>query len=153
LSSLVLSEDGQTRITYTTPVDLTAVDPDSLSATAHLLQEQVPKDHDARVVMIGKRPFGVAIHASTDAARVDWRADYDALTYTPVHPPEHVVAGMVHYLEAFRLTFGVFDFVVTPQGDWVFLECNPSGQWLWLQEHADLPIAAALAAFLTHGRC
>lgn len=151
LSSLVLSEDGQPRITYTTPINPEKIDPDSLSATAHLLQERIPKRHDARVTMVGDRPFAVAIHAGTDAARIDWRADYDALTYTPIEPPEHIVVGMVRYLHAFGLTFGAFDFTVTPQGNWVFLECNPSGQWLWLQEQAGLPIATALAEFLVKG--
>lgn len=151
LSSLVLSEDGQPRITYTTPIDPANVAPDSLATTAHLLQERIPKRHDARVTIVGDRPFAVAIHAGTDAARIDWRADYDELNYTPIDPPEHIVASMSRYLRAFGLTFGAFDFTVTPQGDWVFLECNPSGQWLWLQEQAGLPIAAALAEFLTKG--
>ena len=151
LSSLVLSEGGQPRITYTTPINPATIDSDSLATTAHLLQERLPKRHDARVTMVGDRSFAVAIHAGTDAAQTDWRADYDALTYTPIEPPEHIVAGMSRYLRAFGLTFGAFDFTVTPQDDWVFLECNPSGQWLWLQEQAGLPIAAALAAFLAKG--
>lgn len=151
LSSLVLSEGGQPRITYTTLIDLTMVDPLSLAATAHLLQEWVPKRYDARVTMIGHRPFAVAIHADNDAARIDWRADYDALTYAPLSTPEHIIAGMIRYLHAFGLEFGAFDFTVTPHGDWVFLECNPSGQWLWLQEHVGIPIAAALAELLAKG--
>lgn len=43
LSSLVLSENAQPRITYTTPINPANVDLDSLAATAHLLQEQVSK--------------------------------------------------------------------------------------------------------------
>ena len=31
------------------------------------------------------------------------------------------------------------------------LECNPAGQWLWLQEETGVPIAAALADLLTEG--
>jgi glutathione synthase/RimK-type ligase-like ATP-grasp enzyme len=151
LSSLVLSESGKPRITYTTPVRLADLNADSLSVTAHLLQEQVPKHYDARVTMIGHQTFAVAIHADNDATRIDWRADYDALIYTPLDPPNHVVAGLVRYLGAFGLEFGAFDFTVTPSGDWIFLECNPAGQWLWLQEQAGLPIATALARHLTEG--
>lgn len=151
LSSLVLSENGHPRITYTTLIDPATIDPLSLAATAHLLQEWVPKRHDARVIMIGYRTFAVAIHADNDTARIDWRADYTALTYTPIDPPEHIVAGMARYLRTFGLEFGVFDFTVTPVGDWIFLECNPSEQWLWLQEHTGLLIAAALAELLAKG--
>lgn len=53
------------------------------------------------------------------------------------------------YLAAFRLPFGAFDFVITPDGEWVMLECNPNGQWLWLHHMAKLPIPAALADLLT----
>jgi hypothetical protein len=44
----------------------------------------------------------------------------------------------------------VFDFVVTGR-KWVMLECDPAGQWLWLQEETGVPIAAALADLLTEG--
>ncbi len=151
LSSLVLSEGGQPRITYTTPIDPAMVEPLSLAATAHLLQEWVPKRYDARVTMVGHRPFTVAIHANNDAARIDWRADYNALTYAPLNPPEHIITGMIRYLHTFGIIFGAFDFTVTPRGEWVFLEINPNGQWLWLQEQAGLPIAAALAELLARG--
>lgn len=101
--------------------------------------------------MVGDRPLAVAIHADTAASQIDWRAGYDALTYTPLEPPEHIVAGMMRYLHAFGLTFGAFDFTVRPDGNWIFLECNPSGQWLWLQQQAGLPIAAAIAELLAKG--
>ncbi|MGH3845933.1 MAG: hypothetical protein ACRDS0_31615, partial [Pseudonocardiaceae bacterium] len=31
------------------------------------------------------------------------------------------------------------------------LECNPNGQWLWLEHEVGLPIAAALADLLSSG--
>ena len=49
------------------------------------------------------------------------------------------------------LNYGAFDFVITPDGDWVMLECNPAGQWLWLEHETGAPIAAALADLLTEG--
>jgi D-alanine-D-alanine ligase-like ATP-grasp enzyme len=51
---------------------------------------------------------------------------------------------MVAYLRAFGLIFGAFDFSVTPDGRWWFLECNPAGQWGWLTEETGLPIADEL---------
>jgi hypothetical protein len=58
---------------------------------------------------------------------------------------------MLRFLEAFGLSFGAFDFVVTPDGEWVMFECNPFGQYGWLEEALDLPITAALADLLTNG--
>ena len=33
------------------------------------------------------------------------------------------------------LKFGCFDFIVTPDGEYVFLEVNEAGQFLWIEGH------------------
>jgi hypothetical protein len=40
---------------------------------------------------------------------------------------------------------------LTGDETWCFLECNPNGQWAWLEETAGLPIASALADLLENG--
>ena len=44
-------------------------------------------------------------------------------------------------MEDFNLIFGAFDFIVTPEDKWVFLEVNPNGQWLWLEQSLNLDIS------------
>ena len=39
-----------------------------------------------------------------------------------------------------RLNFGCFDVVVSKSGQPVFLECNPNGQWLWVENMTGLEI-------------
>jgi glutathione synthase/RimK-type ligase-like ATP-grasp enzyme len=53
------------------------------------------------------------------------------------------------FMKALRLRFGAFDFLVSPSRGWVFLECNPSGQWAWIEEATGQPIASAIADALT----
>lgn len=151
LSSLVFSEDDELRMTYTTVIDPTAIDPTAFAATAHLIQEFVPKAFEARVTVVGRTPIGVAIRSSSAAGRIDWRSDYDALTYEQIDVPDAVTNGVGRFLDALGLNYGAFDFVITPDGDWVMLECNPAGQWLWLEHETGVPIAAALADLLTEG--
>ena len=43
------------------------------------------------------------------------------------------------------LVFGVIDFIVTPDDQYVFLEVNPSGEWGMLEQKLELPIGAAIA--------
>lgn len=147
-SSLLLADGDTATSVFTTTVDPSEMDPDQLAATAHLLQERVSKAHDVRVTVVGRSVFAVAVHTDTPAGRADWRADYRNLRYEPVTVPDDVLDGMAAYLDHFGLRFGAFDFVVDPDEAWWFLECNPNGQWLWLQDEADQPIAAALAALL-----
>ncbi|XVV10855.1 ATP-grasp ribosomal peptide maturase [Actinoplanes sp. CA-131856] len=151
LSSLVFSQDGEMRATYTTVIDPATIDPAAFAATAHLVQEFVPKAYEARVTVVDRTPFAVAIRSSSDAGRVDWRSDYDALTYERIDVPVAVTEGIGKFLNATGLNYGAFDFVITPDGDWVMLECNPAGQWLWLEQETGAPIAAALADLLTEG--
>ncbi len=150
-SSLVLSEGDAVESVYTTIIDPATVDPQQFSATAHLIQEWIPKDFEVRVTMVGQVPFATAIRAGSDAAHVDWRADYQTLSYEQVETPPDVAESLTRYLAAFGLNYGAFDFVVEPDGTWRFLECNPNGQWLWLEHEVGLPIAAALAKLLTKG--
>jgi hypothetical protein len=149
LSPIALTEGNQVRITYTTPVDLADVDPAMLAVTAHCLQEQiVDKLFEARITMVGDdHVFGIAIHADSPAAALDWRRDYAHLRYEPFAVPDDLRAGMSRYLQAMSLTYGCFDVVATPSGFQVY-ECNAAGQYLWLEHATGLPISAAIGTFL-----
>ncbi|MEM9618817.1 MAG: hypothetical protein AAF936_12730 [Pseudomonadota bacterium] len=50
-----------------------------------------------------------------------------------------------------HLEFSSSDFILTESGELVFLDLNPSGQWLWLEEDAKHPISQAIAEHLTFG--
>ncbi|MHA6783204.1 methyltransferase domain-containing protein [Pseudonocardia saturnea] len=95
-------------------------------------------DYAVRPVQAGKhsrqptqksRSFPVAVHASSAAGRVDWRSRYDDLRYETCDLPADVATGVAQYLKRFGLRYAAFDFSVTPDGAWWFLEANPSGQW------------------------
>ncbi|MFB0617195.1 ATP-grasp ribosomal peptide maturase [Streptomyces sp. AGS-58] len=117
---------------------------DGVAGTAHLFQKRVRKVADVRVTVIGGDVFCVRI----DSDLLDWRTDYSRLTYTPVQPPAEIEPALYRYLERFGLAFGAFDFCVTEDSQWWFLECNPSGQWYWLETETGLPMCAALADLL-----
>ncbi len=55
------------------------------------------------------------------------------------------------FMRAFDLSFGAFDFAVTTTGEWIMFECNPFGQYGWLEEELGLPITSALADLLETG--
>jgi len=152
LSAAMLVESGRLQTSYTRLVEPAELDDlAGVETTLHFFQQFVPKAYEARVTVVGDRVFGAAIHAGSEAARVDWRADYHALEYSLVEPPEPVVAGMLGFMRHFDLSFGAFDFVVTPDEEWVMLECNPFGAYGWLEDALDLPITSALADLLMDG--
>lgn len=121
---------------------------DTLELTCHLLQEWVETAYEVRLTVVGDTMFPVAIHAHSDAARTDWRADYDALTYEPTVLPVPVAAAVRRLMAHYQLNYGAIDFGVTPDGRWRFYEINPAGQWQFIAAATGLPIAQAHAELL-----
>lgn len=140
--------EGEPAGIWAAPVEPGEID-GAVSHSAHLFQAQVPKVADVRVVVVGEQVFSARITAPPGV--VDWRADYQHLTYEPVACPDGIRGALVLFLARFGLSFGAFDFAVTADGAWWFLEVNPNGQWAWLEDAAGLPITHAIADLLENG--
>jgi len=140
--------DGEPAGIWAAPVEPGELD-ETVSHCAHLFQALVPKTCDVRAVIVGDRVFCARITAPPGV--VDWRAEYRNLRYEAVECPAEIHTGLHAFLTHFGLCFGAFDFAVTADGTWWFLECNPNGQWAWLEAAAGLPITAAIADLLQNG--
>jgi glutathione synthase/RimK-type ligase-like ATP-grasp enzyme len=115
-----------------------------------LFQRYVEKAVEIRVTVVGTRVFAAEIHSqSTAHTRHDWRR-YD-LKHTPhvVHAlPAAEASRCLALVEKLGLRYGAVDLILTPQGEYVFLEINPNGQWLWIERRTGLPISDAVADLL-----
>jgi hypothetical protein len=85
---------------------------------------------------------------SATSTQVDWRRDYESHAYEVIDTPAEIRSAVTAYLMSTGLAFGAFDFAVTPDREWFALECNPEGQWGWIEENTGLPIADAIARHL-----
>jgi hypothetical protein len=123
-------------------------DPNSVRPTPATLQRRVEKVADVRVTAIGRALFPVRI-VSPDGASVDFRlTDPGDCRYEVVDLPAAVATRLEAYLDAFGLRFGAFDLVEDVDGTLWFLECNPAGQWGWLEPLTGLDITGALVDLL-----
>lgn len=50
------------------------------------------------------------------------------------------------------LTYGAIDLIEDEQDVFWFLECNPNGQWAWIEQRTQLPIASAIVDWLSVDR-
>jgi ATP-grasp ribosomal peptide maturase len=152
LGAPAIIEEGGRKTTFTYRIDESDLtDLRGVEHTAHQFQRWVPKAFEARVIVVGDHVFAAAIHAGNAASHLDWRNDYDALRYEPITPPDYVSAGVIAYCAELGITYGAFDFVVRPDGGWVFLECNPGGQFGWIEEAISAPITETIADLLCEG--
>ncbi|APU17586.1 ATP-grasp ribosomal peptide maturase [Actinoalloteichus fjordicus] len=142
-------EEGARRAMFTRRLDETDLrDLRGVETTAHQFQRWVVKAREARLIVVGDRLFAVGIEADSTAGHIDWRSDYPALRYVRLDPPADVVTGVIRYCAELGLAFGAFDFVIQPDGEWIFLECNSAGQYGWLESILSLPITDVLADLL-----
>jgi glutathione synthase/RimK-type ligase-like ATP-grasp enzyme len=126
----------------------------SLEYCPMILQAYVPKQLELRITVVGRQVFAAEIHSQqTHHTRHDWRR-YD-LSNTPHYPhalPPEVHERCVRLVEQLELCYGAIDMILTPDGRYVFLEINPSGQYLWIEQETGLPISAAICDFLMTGQ-
>lgn len=125
---------------------------EAFTQTVSYVQHYVPKAYELRITVVGDRVFACKIDSQSleeDKGKIDWRQGYGYGLKYEVHAlPQAIADQCCRFLEKMCLNFGAFDFVVTPDGEYVFLECNPNGQWLWIELETGLKISEAIADFL-----
>jgi glutathione synthase/RimK-type ligase-like ATP-grasp enzyme len=118
---------------------------DSVAYAPVIFQEYVPAGADLRVTAIGEQLFAAAIYAGETTYPVDFRIDMGRARIEPAQLPAHITVGLRALMDRLGLVYGAIDMRRTPDGEHVFLEINPAGQWLFVESRAGLPITAALA--------
>ncbi|HEX8894260.1 MAG TPA: hypothetical protein VF783_13095 [Terriglobales bacterium] len=66
--------------------------------------------------------------------------------------PSGVENRLLLLMRRMGLEYGAIDLRLTPEGKYVFLEINPAGQFLWIEEATGQKISDAIAAHLITGR-
>jgi hypothetical protein len=121
-----------------------------VSLAPTFLQEYVPKDVEIRATVVGHEVYACEIHSQlSERSRDDWRRyDLERTPYLQHDLPPRVRQMCVRLVRRLGLAFGAIDLIRRPDGSYVFLEINPNGQWLWVEELTGLPISWAIARLL-----
>lgn len=153
LSRPFISETEETyRSVYTSVVEMSPQVAKSIKLAPCLFQECVEKDHELRITVVGGQVFTVRLfsqeHTST---AVDWRRDQHkvALRQELCTLDPEIERRCLNLVKRLGLVFGAIDMIVTPSDEYVFLEINPNGQWLWMEVLLGAKISEALINELT----
>lgn len=120
---------------------------DSVALAPTIFQPYVEKAYELRCVVFGERIFAAKLHSqANELTQKDWRAG--DVQQEPFELPEYVKAAIRRLMGSFGINFASIDIIVTPAGDYVFLDLNPNGQWLWLELELGLPLVASMADLL-----
>ncbi len=118
-----------------------------------MFQEYVPKQLELRITVIGDDIFAAEIHSQADErTRVDWR-QYDVdIPYRVATLPHDVAERCLALVKSYHLNFSALDLILTPEGQYVFVENNPNGQFIFVEQLVpELRMTEALAACLIRG--
>jgi hypothetical protein len=145
-----LISDG--RAISTTEVDLSSImaHRGELKIAPGIFQELIEKEYELRVTVVGECVFAVRINSQQCAqTQVDSRRERLGVdAHEVVTLDDAVVQKLLLFHKRSGLVYGAYDLAVTASGEHVFLEVNPAGQWLWLEEMLDIPITKQVAAEL-----
>ena len=110
-----------------------------------MFQEEISGACEIRATIVGDDVFAARIE--TDANTVDSRLRPDA----PCDAwalPDQVCEAALRTMRSLGLVFGTMDLKIDDNGEYVFFEINPQGQFLYIEILTGLPISDALASLL-----
>ncbi len=123
---------------------------DLVNIAPGIFQDKIEKSFELRVTVCGSEVTAVKIDSqSINISKLDWRkAQHRSEIYSMYDVDEALHSAITRYMRLANLDFGAMDLAITPGGGCVFFECNPEGQWLWMEEHLNLSITKAAARML-----
>ncbi len=110
------------------------VDNKLLSRSPAFVQEYIRKQADIRTIVIDGEIVSVKIvNRSNPKSKIDIRRDeMKGAEYAEIDTPSRIRKFLYSFMQYYGIRYCAFDFLLSVDGDWVFLEGNPEGQWAWL---------------------
>lgn len=132
--------------------DIESCDDAELRAAPCIYQEYVQTVADIRVGVIGEEVFALEMRHGVPG-KIDFRTMEDGeLFYRRCEVPRDIVRGLQELMQRLDVTIASADFILDDTGQWNFIELNPSGAFLFLEDRCpDIGILSATASFLSYG--
>lgn len=111
----------------------------------------VKKSEDIRVTVVGDKVFSASIKCDNPDI-VDWRKlENCGMLFEYTELPEKIKYLCIQLTKEFKLEFGAIDLAIDDNGEYIFFEINPNGQWAWLDKNLNYNIANEIANLLFNG--
>ncbi|MCE7871164.1 MvdC family ATP-grasp ribosomal peptide maturase [bacterium CPR1] len=145
----VQSMQAHPAFAYTTRVQPEHLDQlEQLRLMPQIFQPELTKKVEYRAVAVGGKLFVGGLRGLGDL--IDWRqAPADSgLAWEKATFDGALHGKILLLMQRLGLRFGALDFIDDGTGEPWFLECNPAGEWGWLERDLGMPIAETIARAL-----
>lgn len=156
-SQIILKPISQTRIRYnegtafifTNPISPQLIDNiEDFDLTPCIFQKAIKKDYELRITVVGDNVFSAKVDSQKDPeTRNDWRKK--KLQFEKAEIPTELRDMCIRLTKELNLQFGAIDMIKSPDGNYVFLEINPNGQWAWIENQTGYKISDSIIRRLT----
>ncbi|MEL6143222.1 MAG: hypothetical protein AAFU67_16595, partial [Bacteroidota bacterium] len=116
------------------------------------VQQNIPKQFEIRSFLFQRAIFSMAIFSQNDEQTATDFRNYNTERPNRCVPfclPDGVAEKLYRFMELANLDTGSVDLIFTPEGEYVFLEVNPMGQFHWLSENCNYYLEQFIAEQLT----
>lgn len=115
----------------------------------NILQEYTEKTCELRVTIVGKKIFAFRVN-SQETGNPDTAVDFrnwsdEKLKFELIKMPLEIEQKCLQVMKKLNLIYGAIDLIVDKNGEYVFLEINPAGQYGWLDVLVKEKISKTLA--------
>jgi glutathione synthase/RimK-type ligase-like ATP-grasp enzyme len=118
---------------------------DSVRYSPMIFQEEITKKAEYRVIYVDGKFYCGRIDNDTVASDSPDIKSNRSVEWNNGTLPADLQAKICRMMSNMNLSFGAIDIVETNDGEFVYLEVNPVGEWGMLEMYLDLPISKAIA--------
>jgi len=124
----------------------------SLSGSPLTYQEYIEIEHELRVIVFGRSIFAISQKRGNPRVGDFCDVRWERLEGVHYDVNEQLSSMLFKYMEAMGLGYAAFDIAVTANDEFIFLESNECGQFLYLEElDPSIPVLDAFCKFLASG--
>jgi glutathione synthase/RimK-type ligase-like ATP-grasp enzyme len=147
LDSAILRFEDKEAFVYSNRVKGGEIKDSYLNLAPIILQDYISPKIDIRVTVIGHTVYAVRILKEGKGVEGDWRSYKNDIDFIPFLLPDDVSGNCISLVKALGLSFGGID-LIESDGNFYFIEINPTGEWAWLVNAADLKIFKGICDYL-----
>ncbi|MFB5284657.1 ATP-grasp domain-containing protein [Peribacillus sp. Hz7] len=147
LDTALLRTDEKEAFVYSSVIKGLEILQANLKISPVVIQEYIFPKIDIRVSVIGDKTYAVKIVQDQKGIDGDWRLQKHNLSYVPILLSTDIEQKCIQLVKNLGLVFGGID-LIESNGEYYFIEVNPTGEWAWLVDAAGLQIYEAIVDYL-----
>ena len=116
--------------------DISSISPQAVEACPIIVQEYIVRRCEIRLTVFGDHFFPIKIAGESSLSHLDARYEIRKTQdcFEIVEIPAAIRQRCKDYMDSFGIVFGAFDFIINENDEWIFLECNEAGQFLFKEQ-------------------